>query len=1669
MKQLIAYIAILICSLGYVYAQPYGNEWIDPTQEYYKIETGEDGIYRLTYANLNAVGFPVSSVDPRRIQLFHRGQEVAIYVEGEGDAVFDPTDYVEFYGQANDGTLDAELYQPSNAQPHAYYNLYSDTTAYYLTYYQISSTGKRMQTPNPFTGPPIDTYHLNEHLDLYTDEYSQGVTFSNYASLTTFDVGEGFTGTRIIENTSPVKDLILTGIDQTVVSGPEPNLQLLLVGRNYTSHDITVEVGPTTGSLTLLGSYSFDLYNTLLIDETVAWSSISGAGELVIRITQVDNGDDNKNSNVSVSLAKLVFAQDFDMNGASSKKYYLQTKASGGDNIQITNTPANANVYDITDPDNVSKVLDTEVDPNIVKCGFADATAQRVLFVTGSSPIEPSIEPVSFRTIDVTANYIVISHSSLMQAAGGFPDAVRAYAGYRSTSAGGGYDTLVVDIQQLYDQFSYGEITPLAIYHFMRFMVDNGDPSYLFLIGKALLVKDKFYRRPKSDFTYYDLVPTAGQPGSDIAFTAGLNGAIYQPAVPTGRLGASSSDEVINYLNKVIEKESTPFDALWRKNILHLSGGNNELELAEFRGYVDGYKGIAEGTYLGGSVTTQSKTTSTAVEFINVSEEVNNGLNQITFFGHSAPNVTDIDIGFVSDPVNGYANKGKYPLVMMNGCNAGNIYGDSYIFGEDWIFTPDKGSTGVIANTSYGFSNILNVWTDLFYAIGYGDLNYMDKSVGTIMQEVGRDMSEQLGGSTNYYYIAQIQQMGLHGDPAIPLFGTQLPDYEISNNNVEPIGLTELGVTSEADSFALQLGVRNFAAYINEPLEVFVRRTLPDNTVIDYDTVAYDPGKYLDTLEYIIDNNYANNFGTNTFEIVIDPGSKIPELDELNNRTFFNYLIPISGSVNVYPQQYSIVNSLPIELKAQVGRQPSEERSIRYELDSTRLFTSLFLQEGSGNGSLLTQWQPSLLTDDSTAYYWRTKYEILEPSEADVWSESSFTYIENGDEGWAQVEYYQFLDNALEGLEFNNYANPLMFEETSLDIEVKTFGVNHPTFTYTDVELTIDGQAFIYGTTYQSCANNRLAIVAFDDELATPYAPIFGGQVDAWTCGRSPQVINIVGEANQSGKTLDEILDGVLANDYVLVFTIGDFDFNNLSASALSKLEDLGADPAVLGAKSADEPYIMYGQKGLGAGNAVAEIVADPMSATPTNEQEITYQGQVLGIKGSGKMVSTLIGPAFSWDRLLLTTNTPEANDMFGVDIIGKTLEGQETVLFNDIQVNEFVLNGVDANQYPYLKLQYNVVDDIDKTPVQLRKWLVTHTPAAEGVLTFIGNDKNNELMVEIQEGDSIATKLGFINISDKLFQDSLVVDYTLFNATQRTSVVSSIKIKAPEPGDTTKFEIPIKTIGLVGVNNLSVSVNNMVEPEQLYINNNISLTDYITVNKDDTNPLLDVSFDGRYIFDGEIVSPSPNIKIRVLDVNPLLYKTDTAGVDVFLTAPCETCTEQRISLAGKWTPATKDKPFEINYTPEQQLENGIYTLTVQAEDASGNKSGEEPYVIHFEVINEATVTNFYPYPNPFSTSVRFVFTLTGSVIPDGIMIRILTVSGRVVRTITQDEIGAVHIGNNQTEYAWDGRDEFGDQLANGVYLYRVTLEINGEKVDLRPSAGDRGFKNGYGKLYLLR
>ncbi|MBK9736663.1 MAG: T9SS type A sorting domain-containing protein [Saprospiraceae bacterium] len=163
------------------------------------------------------------------------------------------------------------------------------------------------------------------------------------------------------------------------------------------------------------------------------------------------------------------------------------------------------------------------------------------------------------------------------------------------------------------------------------------------------------------------------------------------------------------------------------------------------------------------------------------------------------------------------------------------------------------------------------------------------------------------------------------------------------------------------------------------------------------------------------------------------------------------------------------------------------------------------------------------------------------------------------------------------------------------------------------------------------------------------------------------------------------------------------------------------------------------------------------------------------------------------------------------------------------------------------------------------------------------------------------------------------------------------------------------------------------------------------------------------------------------------------------------------------------EKYAQLLYHPE--LKTGDYKLFIQASDAAGNKSGTNARIINFRVVEEESITNVLNYPNPFSTSTQFVFTLTGTEAPDVMSISIMTMSGKVVREITKEEIGPLRIGINRTEFKWDGTDEYGSKLGNGVYLYKVNLRNAKGDIYKTQSTNktDVFFKEGIGKMVILR
>ncbi|MCC6461759.1 MAG: hypothetical protein IT260_14890, partial [Saprospiraceae bacterium] len=150
---------------------------------------------------------------------------------------------------------------------------------------------------------------------------------------------------------------------------------------------------------------------------------------------------------------------------------------------------------------------------------------------------------------------------------------------------------------------------------------------------------------------------------------------------------------------------------------------------------------------------------------------------------------------------------------------------------------------------------------------------------------------------------------------------------------------------------------------------------------------------------------------------------------------------------------------------------------------------------------------------------------------------------------------------------------------------------------------------------------------------------------------------------------------------------------------------------------------------------------------------------------------------------------------------------------------------------------------------------------------------------------------------------------------------------------------------------------------------------------------------------------------------------------------------------------------------------DGDYQLLINGRDASGNVSGALDYEVRFRVITKSSISNLLNYPNPFSSSTCFFYTLTGAVAPEHFRLRILTVSGRVVREVTEQEFGPMQAGTHRSQFCWDGRDQFGDLLANGVYLYQIVAKkADGSSFEFFENTQIDGyFKNGFGKMVLMR
>lgn len=215
------------------------------------------------------------------------------------------------------------------------------------------------------------------------------------------------------------------------------------------------------------------------------------------------------------------------------------------------------------------------------------------------------------------------------------------------------------------------------------------------------------------------------------------------------------------------------------------------------------------------------------------------------------------------------------------------------------------------------------------------------------------------------------------------------------------------------------------------------------------------------------------------------------------------------------------------------------------------------------------------------------------------------------------------------------------------------------------------------------------------------------------------------------------------------------------------------------------------------------------------------------------------------------------------------------------------------------------------------------------------------------------------------------------------------------------------------------------------------------TVSADDQGPEVQLFLNDENFVNGGVTDQSPVLIASVFDSSGI--NTVGSGIGHDITLILDGDTQNPIILNDFYASDIDSyQSGKVNY-PLADLEEGNHTLTLKIWDVYNNSAdGSIEFVV---ARNENLALNHVlNYPNPFSTSTEFFFEHNQHCQFLETQIQVFSVSGKLVKTINQ----LVQTEGFRTEgIHWDGRDDFGDVLGKGVYIYRVSVTApNGEKVE---------------------
>lgn len=1555
------------------------GEWIDYSKQYLKLAVASDNLYRINYDDLMNWGINLSNINPKTFKLFNRGKEQPIFVFGEEDEQFNPGDYIEFYAERN-YTYQNYRQIVSVAQDYIQYlNRYTDTSIVWLTW--GGTNGGRLNLVNNSISTASDT--VSSHLvKIHLEE---DVRLWYYDAVV------------------PRVQLPFWQENKTftwLVIGNSGSTSVTFTARDFLTNTPVNVVARLISYASSGGTNAHK--NGISLNSTIYQDTIVYNFKQTVNFSKTFNSDQLIQGTNTVRIFGLPSAASFHQSLIDwvDIDYYRRNVAVNDTLLIIipdTVLPEER-VIRIDNINDVNNIIVYKIYPEFKKFvnfqiqGSNPATIYFIdtvkggdrYFVTISSktskPIFKNLKTfVNLRSVSRGADYILISNKILENSSNTYKNFIQSTYNQRVE--------LVFD-EDIYDEFSYGMQSAEAIKNFLKIAYTNWTPpkpSFLTILGDANIdYKDVVSPTPIP--RKKNIVTSFGSPVSDVWYVMWDTVNVYFPQMFVGRIPANNDNEALFYLQKHQTYVSRKFNE-FNKLFLFFSGGDankpNEVnQIIASNNYL--MNNLVKTYPLYGLGTHFYKTLNPPSNFgpyslDEVQQKIDKGGLFISYIGHSGTRTWDNSISEVEHLKNKYSD--RFPLITDFGCSTGKFAEpDVDAFGEIFICQSPNGQAIVyLGNSSWGYLSTSLRFPKYFY------------------EQLLRDSIKIIGRSHLLSKIRQLNETGINdvnlvftycnlllGDPII---GFQIPEKPNLVVNESKISLITSQPNDQMDSIHFRIIISNLGIVTGDSIQIKIEDIYGDSIVFKKE--LFIPfTKNLDTLLITIPVN--NIIGHRKLKITLDPQNIIDEIYEDDNSAALEYIIDSTSLISIEASDDYNAFRDTIEVLNPFIRRTNNTDRLLLEISPSRDFN-----------------QPLIIFKDFDSLVTKIPISNLLPNQRYFYR----MHLDDNSSFWSSPKsFFQKFP------EFKFFVNEQVTSESAFEYNNAFFDTVSMSWKLSFEKTTLK----IQSAGGHDGAFGSIQFKGYEMLPNTFYWGLATAIIDSITFAPSNIRYFLVPDPGVRDSLINYI-NWLPTNTWLAMTVSADAQQNIMSTAVRNTIKLLGSK--YIDSLQYREGWCILGKKGAPIGS-VPEDYKKLFKGVAQIEltKNVTYD--------SGYIVFPIINNSGKWKYAKFETFKPE-NSWIEYLPIGIRTNGTVDTLWSLLTDRDSIpLNIVDAKNYPALRFIAKLFANESKQSPEIFYFGCAFDLSPELAVNYqtISLDKDS-----IYQGESVHFNSRVFNIG-KTNADSFRTILELIKSDNSTIVLLDTLITSLNPGSSVNLSYTYNNKIYDGFGDFSFRLNIDADNQikELLETNNIFIQNF-NVKKDTTTsiPSSAVIFkvNGKEVFDWNYVEPDASIQ---LELNyPIWFPvTDTSAIQIYLDGS---------RIYSQDLIYNYDSTFrKITILYQTKLSRGDHNLKVFTKDVYGRIQSKPVLDKYFRVTSELEILKVYNFPNPFSNQTYFTFVLTQ--IPDEITIKIYTIAGRLIREI---KLSSIDLTTNFNKVFWDGRDEDGDLVGNGVYLYKVIARKN--------------------------